>query len=78
VVVPHPRKLLSVARPRSSRRSVGWVCGMVSRAQAKMCSGSGKEINVMNDQSPILDRLDNQIDWYDRKSQSAQKRYKLL
>jgi hypothetical protein len=43
-----------------------------------MCSGSGKEINVMNDQSPILDRLDNQIDWYDRKSQSAQKRYKLL
>ena len=32
----------------------------------------------MNDQSPILDRLDNQIDWYDRKSQSAQKRYKLL
>jgi hypothetical protein len=51
---------------------------MVSGAQAKMCSGSGKEINVMNDQSPILDRLDNQIDWYDRKSQSAQKRYKLL
>jgi hypothetical protein len=44
---------------------------MVSGAQAKMCSGSGKKINVMNDQSPILDRLDNQIDWYDRKSQSA-------
>src|SRR3954469_3971133 len=51
---------------------------MVSGAQAKMRPSAGKEINVMNDQSPILDRLDNQINWYDRKSQSAQKRYKLL
>src|SRR3954452_16212337 len=51
---------------------------MVSGAQAKMCSGSDKEINVMNEQPPILDRLDDQISWYDRKSQSAQKRYKVL
>src|SRR3954451_1059705 len=51
---------------------------MVSGAQAKMRPSAGKEINVMNEQAPILDRLDDQISWYDRKSQSAQKRYKVL
>ena len=32
----------------------------------------------MNEQTPILDRLDDQINWYDRKSLLAQKRYKAL
>src|SRR4051794_27957734 len=43
-----------------------------------MRPSAGREINVLNEQAPILDRLDDQINWYDRKSQSAQKRYKLL
>ena len=29
-------------------------------------------------QSPTLERLDDQIGWYDRKSQTAQRRYKIL
>ncbi len=32
----------------------------------------------MSEQTPILDRLEDQINWYDRKSQSAQRRYKVL
>ena len=51
---------------------------MVAGAQAKMRPSTGREINVLNEQPAILDRLDDQISWYDRKSQSAQKRYKVL
>jgi hypothetical protein len=51
---------------------------MVSGAQAKMRPSAGREINVLNEQPAILDRLDDQISWYDRKSKSAQKRYKVL
>ena len=36
------------------------------------------EIEPGNINSYIKNRLDDQIDWYDRKSQQAQKRYKRL
>ena len=32
----------------------------------------------MNDDDYISSRVDNQIDWYDRKSQGAQRWFKLL
>ncbi len=32
----------------------------------------------MNDQHPALDRLNDQIGWYSRKSRAAQRRYKVL
>jgi hypothetical protein len=44
--------------------------GMVDDAVSPMDLREGKH--------PIQDRLEDQIGWYDRKSQNAQRRYKIL
>ena len=44
--------------------------GMVDDAISSMASGEAKDL--------IQDRLEDQIGWYDRKSQIAQRRYKIL